>query len=189
MIRRCKLLLLALAVVAAAACGGGGDDAAAEEEETASEADAGRPDDSSSDTSDPAGGAAGDDPAAGTPPGEAAPAEGDPGAPEGGAGTELGIDRTFTGEGSEPFCSEAKAINDSGGGNDAGDAEFANQMAAIMPPAEIAGEWTLLAETLNASAESEGQAIADMSPEEADAWGMAGAVVATYLADVCGLQQ
>ena len=31
--------------------------------------------------------------------------------------------------------------------------------------------------------------IASMSAEESEEWGMAGAVVATYLADVCGMNE
>ena len=66
------------------------------------------------------------------------------------------------------------------------DTDAAAAMAAITPPADIAAEWTNLHEVM-AAAGADSNVFASMSQEEMDAWGMAGAVVATYLGEVCGL--
>lgn len=186
MIRRTLLLLLALFLVTGmVACGGGGDesddddtddDATTTTEEEAEEGDA----TTTSTTAPPADGDAAPAPA---PEGEG---EGTPGD----VGTELGIDRTFTGEGSDDFCAEVQAMQEAGQDDptQVDDATAAARMADITPPAEIEPEWTSLHQVLAAAAaEPSGDPFADMSPDEAEAWGMAGAVVATYLGDVCGL--
>jgi hypothetical protein len=163
MIRRTLLALLALALaVGATACGGD--------------------DDASSDTGDEATGTDGGQPS------DEAPAEGD----EAGADdmtTQVGGEPEFTGEGSEPFCAEVGALRDSGADDPAvtDDAAFAQQMAAIEPPAEIAAEWTNLY-TVQQEVAATGEGMDAMSPEELDQWSRAGAVVATYLSDVCGLE-
>src|SRR5690606_6536651 len=127
MIRRHLLLLLvALLVGVPAACGddGGssGDGEAAEEPAEEQAADEGADDE-----------AAGEDEAAAG----------------GGAelGDALGVDREFTGEGSEQFCAEVQALDSEAAENEelqASDAAYAARMAAITPPEEIAEEWTTL---------------------------------------------
>jgi hypothetical protein len=180
MIRRTLLMLLALALVAGgAACGGGGDD---ESTEGSSEQD-----DTTTSTT-----------AADAPADSEAPPEGDSPAAEDGATTaeqaasdireQYGIDRTFTGEGGEEFCAEVKAMQEAGLDNPSqtSDTDAAAAMAAIAPPADIAAEWTNLHEVMAAAA-ADSNVFATMSQEEMDEWGLAGAVVATYLGEVCGL--
>ncbi|HEX6570203.1 MAG TPA: hypothetical protein VF015_13605, partial [Acidimicrobiales bacterium] len=112
-------------------------------------------------------------------------AEGEPGA----VATELGVDRTFTGEGSEAFCAEVVALEEATGGTQVDEAALADQMAAIEAPDEIADEWTNLTTVQKAIAsDPSGEALAAMSDEETAAWGMSGAVVAAYLGDVCGME-
>jgi hypothetical protein len=191
MIRRILFALLALLLVTgAAACGGGGggDDEASDE----------RADDGSSATSDTLPTAeeeAADDEAASGEDGDQAggddsgdtdpPAEGRPGS----VATELGVDRTFTGEGSDELCDAMDDIQSSAE-PDLGQADFADQMAAITPPAEIAAEWETMHTVLKAIAsDPSGEALASMSQEELDEWTMANSVIAAYLGDVCGLAE
>ena len=198
MTRRTLLTLLALVlalVTAAAACGGGDDDAAdssssddtaADETSTDAAADSSSSDDTAADETST------DDPDAGT---EAAGGAGEGDEDSGGAtaegdvSTQLGVDREFTGDDSDAFCAEVVGMRDAG--QDAAgvdDAAFADAMMAITPPAEIAPEWTNLFTVQKAiAADPSGDALAAMSPEELDAWGTAGNVVAAYLGDVCGL--
>ncbi len=182
MIRRTLLTLLALVLVTGVtACGGGGDDDSAD---TPSDRDAEAGADAAQGGGTTTTSTA---PAAESPDGEPVPgAEGAPG----GVATQLGVDRTFTGEGSQAFCDAVQALQAPGADDPAAvdEAAFADQMAAIPPPAEIANEWTNLF-TVQAAVASDpsGNALADMSQEELDTWGMSGAVVAAYLGDVCGL--
>ncbi|HEX5947282.1 MAG TPA: hypothetical protein VFY82_13435 [Acidimicrobiales bacterium] len=195
MTRRTFLTLLAFVlalVMTAAACGGGDDDSsssddtAADETSTDDSADPSPSDDSAADESTT------DDPDAGT---EAAggAGEGDEGSggatAEGDVSTQLGVDREFTGDDSDAFCAEVVGMRDAG--QDAAgvdNAAFADAMMAITPPAEIAAEWTNLFTVQKAiAADPSGDALAAMSPEELNAWGTAGNVVAAYLGDVCGL--
>jgi hypothetical protein len=197
MVRRTLLMVLALVLVAGgAACGGGGDDAAADDpsdRDAAADEDEGAAQSGETTTTPstaPAAPAApgvepGGEP--GTAPGGEGPSAGD-GAP-GGIASELGIDRTFTGEGSDGFCTQVDGMRAAGGDDPAAvdEAAFAGQMAAIPPPAEIATEWTNLFTVQQAiAADPSGNALAAMSQAELDAWGMSGAVVAAYLGDVCG---
>jgi hypothetical protein len=168
MIRRTLLMLLALALATAAACGGDDD----------SDDSADAPPETSETTED-----ATDDPATGDEGGE------DDGSP--GAGTELEVDREFTGEDSEPFCTQVRDVVT--GTRDAdsdaeviSDAEFADQMAAMDVPGEIADEWETLYTVQRAVAEDpDGDVFATMDPDESEDWAMAGAIVAAYLGDVC----
>lgn len=178
MIRRTLLMLLALVLVTGAtACGGGGGD----DESGDDTADTTEPDDAdaSDDTAE-------DDPDGSEEDAAASPGPGEPGS----VASQLGIDRTFTGEGSEAFCAAMADIQAEAaeGGQVLDDATFADQMAAITPPDEIAAEWTDLFTVQQALADDpSGAALESMSDEERDAWGMSGAVVAAYLGDVCGL--
>jgi hypothetical protein len=161
MIRRTLLALIALVFVAgASACGGGGDggDDAADSGDQSSDAGGGG-EEAGGDTTDTAGS---DD-----------------------VSTQLGVDREFTGEGSEPFCTEVAELQQSDANNPAAvdDATFAGQMAAIEPPPEIEAEWTNLY-----TVQQEGAAMEEMAPEEVEQWSLSGAVVASYLAEVCGLE-
>ena len=184
MIRRTLSMLLALVLAAGAtACGGGGDDDAADEtseESTESDVTTGSDGEGDAETEDDEGEAPAEE---GEP-----PASGEPGS----VASQLGVDRTFTGEGSEAFCAEMADLQDeaAAGGEAPDDAAFADQMAAITPPAEIADEWTNLYTVQQALADDpSGEALAAMSADERDAWGMSGAVVAAYLGDVCGLDE
>jgi hypothetical protein len=162
-------MLLALALATAAACGGGDDD---------SDDSADAPPETSETTED-----ATDDTATGDEGGE------DDGSP--GVGTELEVDREFTGEDSEPFCTQVRDVVT--GTRDAdsdaeviSDAEFADQMAAMDVPGEIADEWETLYTVQRAVAEDpDGDVFATMDPDESEDWAMAGAIVAAYLGDVC----
>lgn len=174
MIRRTLLMLLALALVTAAACGGGDDDSddsaddPPETSETTEEA-------AADDTDDAEGDDAGDD------------ADDSPGS----VGTELDVDREFTGEGSEPFCTQAADVVTASRDVDSddavlSDAEFADQMAAMTPPDEIAEEWETLYTVQRAVADDpDSDIFATMDPDEAEDWAMSGAIVAAYLGDVC----
>jgi hypothetical protein len=180
MIRRTLSMLLVLVLAAGVtACGGGGDDDADETPEESTESDeATGSDDEDAETEDGEGEAPAEE-------GDA-PASGEPGS----VASRLGVDRTFTGEGSEAFCAEMAELQDeaAASGEVPDDAAFADQMAAITPPAEIADEWTNLYTVQQALADDpSGEALTAMSAEERDAWGMSGAVVAAYLGDVCGL--
>jgi hypothetical protein len=197
-IRRTLLTLVGVVLLlGATACGGGGDD---DEQGSASASDVAE--DSGSDAEAGSDGvlptaedeAAGEDgsgePTAG---GEAGTAGGQ-GGQTGGSGepgsvaTELGVDRTFTGEGSEELCDEMADIQGSAT-PDLGNTALADQMAAITPPPEIATEWELMHTVLKTIAsDSSGAALQDMTQEEADEWATANAVVAAYLGDVCGLR-
>lgn len=170
MIRRTLLTLLAFVFVAGtAACGGGGDGESADppaDDETTAEDQA---------TDDPADAA--DD---GTAPDDST-AEGD-------VSTQLGVDREFTGEGSEAFCAEVNALRAAGVDQMEDQAAFADEMLAVTPPAEIATEWTdLFTATKTMAADPSADPLAEMTPEEQEQWGANGAVVAAYLAEICGL--
>jgi len=180
MIRRTLLMLLALVLVTGAtACGGGGgDDASGDDTADTTESDEAEASDE--EVVDEPDAAEDEEDAA------AAPGSGEPGS----VASQLGIDRTFTGEGSEAFCADMADIQAEAaeGGQVLDDATFADQMAGITPPDEIAIEWTNLFTVQQALADDpSGAALEAMSDEERDAWGMSGAVVAAYLGDVCGL--
>ena len=182
MIRRTLLMLLALVLVTGAtACGGGGgDDASGDDTADTTESDEAEASDEEV-VDEPEPDAAEDEEDA-----AAAPGSGEPGS----VASQLGIDRTFTGEGSEAFCADMADIQAEAaeGGQVLDDATFADQMAGITPPDEIATEWTNLFTVQQALADDpSGAALEAMSDEERDAWGMSGAVVAAYLGDVCGL--
>jgi hypothetical protein len=169
MIRRTLLLLLALVLAAGmTACGGGGggggdDDAGSAEDESA------EPDRSDAETDEPA-------------------EDGDDAGSEGeSVASQLGVDRTFTGEGSEEFCAEVGAMEETYEG-ETDDLEFAQQMSEITPPAEIADEWTnLYSILLEIGNDPSGEGLLGLDPEAGDTWAMDGAVVAAYLGDVCGM--
>ena len=179
MIRRTHMRALAptvaLAVALTACGGGGGDDEASERDRTTTTAD-----DATATT------AATDD--AGTPATDpAAPPGGGTGQP-GGVGTALGVDRTFTGEGSEALCAEVATLQSSVGGADpsrVSEATVTGQMAAMTPPAEIAEDWNLVVSVQQSLAAGTEDALAAVDPAQLDAYGMASAVIATYLGDVC----
>ena len=166
---------VALAVALTACGGGGGDDEASERDRTTTTAD----DTTTSGATDTTGAPA-TDPAA-------PPAAGGTGQP-GGVGTALGVDRTFTGEGSEAFCAEVATLQSSVGGADpsrVSEATVTGQMAAMTPPAEIAADWNLVVSVQQSLAAGTEDALAAGDPAQLDAYGMASAVIATYLGDVC----
>ena len=177
MIRRTLLLLLALVLAAGmTACGGGGDDDAGSAEDESAE-----PDRSDAETDEPA--EDGDDAETDEP-----AEDGDDAGSEGeSVASRLGVDRTFTGEGSEEFCAEVGAMEETYEG-ETDDLEFAQQMSEIAPPAEIADEWTnLYSILLEIGNDPSGEGLLGLDPEAGDTWAMDGAVVAAYLGDVCGM--
>jgi hypothetical protein len=190
MTRRILFTLLALLLVTgAAACGGGGDDESASDDEADEQAEGSSGDDSSETTLPTAEEEAADDGDASGDEGEGGSGEADPPA-DGGPGsvaTELGVDRTFTGEGSDELCGAMDEFQTSAD-PDLSETEFADQMAAITPPDEIAAEWETMHTVLKAIAsDPSGEALASISQEELDEWTMANSVIAAYLGDVCGL--
>lgn len=179
MIRRTRYLAFAPAValaVAVAACGGGGngDDAGRDERDTTTTAD-----DATTTT------------AAGTDTTAAGETSDSPGGAPGDVGTALGIDRTFTGEGSEQFCADVQALQTSVAGEDPArisEATVTGQLAAMTPPSEIADDWNTMITVQEAIVSAEGdQPLADVPAEQLEAYGTASAVIAAYLGDVCGL--
>ena len=174
MIRRTLLTLLALVLlVGITACGGGDDDSG----DSSSDGDAATDEPSAGDTEPDSGDAT------------TTPDAGDGASAEEDVADQLGVDREFTGEGSEAFCAEVNTMRENGldaAGVD--DGAFADAMMAITPPAEIATEWTNLFTVQKAlAADPSGNAMAEMSEEEVAEWSSAGSVVAAYLADVCHL--
>jgi hypothetical protein len=165
---------LALAVVLAACGGGGGDDEASERDDERTTTTA----EDATTTTAPAGT---DTTAASDP---AAPPSGAPGD----VGTALGVDRTFTGEGSASFCAEVQALQSSVGGSDpsrVSEATVTGQMAAMTPPAEIAEDWNLVVSVQQSLTSGSENPLAEVDPAQLEAYGMASAVIATYLGDVC----
>lgn len=185
MTRRILFTLLALLLVTgAAACGDGGGDGEAGDGEADESSDSRgtlptAEEEAAADDQGP-----GDDEEGADDSGEAdAPASGEPGS----IATELGVDRTFTGEGSDELCNAMDEIQSSAE-PDLSEAEFADEMAGITPPAEIAEEWETMHTVLKAIAsDPSGEALASMSQEELDEWTTANSVIAAYLGDVCGL--
>ncbi len=184
MIRRTLLALGALLlVVGSTACGGGGGDDASppsDDESSASGSGGTLPsaEDEAAAESDLPAEAEGDTSASSTP-----PAPGEPGA----VATQLGVDRVFTGEGSEELCDEMAAVQ-ADAAPDLTNSQLADQMAAITPPPEIATEWELMHTVIKTIAsDPSGAALADLSQEQADDFATANNVIAAYLGDVCGL--
>jgi hypothetical protein len=181
MTRRILFTLLALLLITgAAACGGGGsDDEAGESSDTSDTLPTAEQEEAADDE------APGDDEEQGADDSSDADAraDGEPGS----IATELGVDRTFTGEGSDELCSAMDEIQSSAG-PDLSEAEFADEVAGITPPPEIAAEWETMHTVLKAIAsDPSGDALASMSQEELDDWTTANSVIAAYLGDVCGL--
>jgi hypothetical protein len=179
--RRWQVLCFAT-VLAVAACGGGGsgDDRAAENDSAARTTTTGE---------DGAGTTSGESTTTTTGPAPAPPAPA-PGAP-GDVGTQVGVDRPFTGEGSEAFCGEMRALQTSmrsGAPADLDETAVTAQMAQLTPPAEIAADWTLMVTVQQQlSTSQDADPLASIDQAQLDAFGTASAVVAAYLGDVCQL--
>jgi hypothetical protein len=180
--RRWQVLCVA-AVLAVAACGGGGsgDDHAAEDDPAAR----------TTTTVEDAAGTTSGEATTTTGPTPPAPPAAAPGAP-GDVGTQLGVDRPFTGEGSEAFCGEMRALETSmrsGAPADLDEAAVTAQMAQLTPPAEIAADWSLMVTVQQQlSTAQDADPLASIDQAQLDAFGAASAVVAAYLGDVCGLE-
>ncbi len=173
-IRMTSLALTLAVTVALTGCGGGGGDEGDSAE---------RGDDSSTTTeaTETTGEAT-----TTTAPGAGAPAPGGPGD----VGTQLEVDRTFTGEGSEDFCGEVRALQESVSGSDPtriDEATVTGQMAALTPPAEIAGDWSVMVAVQQSMTDSPQDPFAGIDQAQLDAYGQASAVIAAYLGDVCRL--
>ncbi len=175
MTRRIQVTSLALSLavtIALAGCGGGGDDDRAERQPDESSTTTEAPGEPTTTTAPPAGGA---------PP--------VPGAP-GDVGTQLEVDRTFTGEGSEDFCGQVRALQESVSGTDPSridEATVTGQMAALTPPPEIAADWNLMVSVQQSMTDSPDDPFAGVDQAQLDAYGLASAVIAAYLGDVCQL--
>jgi hypothetical protein len=174
--RRMTSVALSLAVaVALAGCGGGDDDSAeADRDEPTTETSA------RSTTTTAA-------PDATTDGGAPAPSTGLPGE----VGTQLEVDRVFTGEGSEEFCAQVRALQESVTGSDPSridEATVTGQMASITPPAEIAADWNVVVTVQQALVDAQAEdPFAGVDQAQLDAYGQSSAVIATYLGDVCQL--
>jgi hypothetical protein len=165
------------ATLALAACGGGGGGDRADDEGSGDRTTTTEAADAATTTTAP-----------GTPPPDGAvPAPGQPGA----VGTELDVDRTFTGEGSEAFCAEVLALQQSVSGSDPAridEATVTGQMAALTPPAEIAADWGVMVSVQQSLANSQAEdPLAGIDQAQLDAYGQSSAVIAAYLGDVCQL--
>jgi hypothetical protein len=123
-----------------------------------------------------------------TPDGSApAPATGLPGD----VGTQLEVDRVFTGEGSEEFCAQVQALQESVTGSDPSqidEASVTGQMAGLTPPAEIAGDWNMVVSVQQGLVDAPAEdPFAGIDQAQLDAYGQSSAVIAAYLGDVCQL--
>jgi hypothetical protein len=109
----------------------------------------------------------------------------------GDVGTQLEADRVFTGEGSEEFCAQARALQESVAGSDPSsidEASVAGQLAALTPPAEIAADWGVIVTVQQALVDTQAEnPLASVDQAQLDAYGQSTAVVAAYLGDVCRL--
>jgi hypothetical protein len=109
----------------------------------------------------------------------------------GDVGTQLEVDRVFTGEGSEEFCAQVRALQQSVTGSDPSqidEATVTGQMAGLTPPAEIAGDWSVVVSVQQALVGAKAEdPFAGVDQAQLDAYGQSTAVVAAYLRDVCQL--
>jgi len=115
-----------------------------------------------------------------------APGSGGPGD----VGTQLEVDRTFTGEGSDDFCGEVRALQESVSGSDPSridEATVTAQMAGLTPPAEIAEDWNVVVSVQQSLVSAEDDPLAAVDQAQLDAYGQSTAVIAAYLGDVCQL--
>jgi hypothetical protein len=168
---------LSLAVaVALAGCGGGDDDSAEgdRDEPTTTETTVGATTTTTAPGATPDGG----------PP---APGTGLPGD----VGTRLEVDRVFTGEGSEEFCAQVRALQESVTGSDPSridEATVTGQMAGLTPPAEIAGDWNMVVSVQQSLVDAPAEdPFAGLDQAQLDAYGQSSAVIAAYLGDICQL--
>jgi hypothetical protein len=179
MTTRIKMTSVALSLavaVAFAGCGGGDDDSAERDrdETTTTEASVEATTTTAAPGSTLDGGAPG--PATGLP---------------GDVGTQLEVDRVFTGEGSEEFCAQVRALQESVTGTDPSrvdEATVTGQMAGISPPAEIAADWNTVVSVQQALVDTQAEdPFAGVDQSQLDAYGQSSAVIAAYLGDVCQL--
>ncbi len=175
--RRMTSVALSLAVaVALAGCGGGDDDSAEadRDEPTTTETSVGGTTTTAAPDTTTDGGAP-------------APSTGLPGD----VGTQLEVDRVFTGEGSEEFCDQVRALQESVTGSDPSridEATVTGQMASLTAPAEIAADWNLVVTVQQALVDAQAEdPFAGVDQAQLDAYGQSSAVIAAYLGDVCQL--
>jgi hypothetical protein len=174
MTRRIRMTSVALAVaVALVGCGGGGDDSAERDrrEPTTTETTMG-----ATTTTAPGTTADGGAPGTGLP---------------GDVGTQLEVDRVFTGEGSDDFCAQVRALQESVTASDPSridEATVTGQMADLTPPAEIAGDWNVVVSVQQSLVDAPAEdPFAGVDQAQLDAYGVSSAVIAAYLGDVCQL--
>jgi hypothetical protein len=118
--------------------------------------------------------------------GAPAPSTGLPGE----VGTQLEVDRVFTGEGSEEFCAQVRALQESVTSDPSrmDEATVTGQMASLSPPAEIAADWNVVVTVQQALVDAQAEdPFAGVDQAQLDAYGQSSAVIATYLGDVCQL--
>jgi hypothetical protein len=193
MIRRSLLVMAALVLVGGvAACGGKGEDSAS----TKRDEDSG--DSSTSESTEP--GQIGDAATADRPAaegGDGADAEPRPTGNDvptgdlGDIGTAFDTDFSFTGEGSEAFCSKMADLQSQYSSADPDSinlSDLADRMAAIDPPPELASDWPGYIELQRelGAADSEGD-LTDADAAQLAAFTEASTKVSVYLSDVCGL--
>jgi hypothetical protein len=109
----------------------------------------------------------------------------------GDVGTQLEVDRVFTGEGSEEFCAQVRALQESVMSSDPSgidEATVTGQMAGLTPPAEIASDWGMVVSVQQALVDAHAEdPFAGVDQAQLDAYGQSTAVIAAYLGDVCEL--
>ena len=109
----------------------------------------------------------------------------------GDVGTQLEVDRVFTGEGSEDFCAQVRALQESVTGSDPSrvdEATVTGQMASLTAPAEIADDWNVVVSVQQALVDTQAEdPFAGVDQAQLDAYGQSSAVIAAYLGDVCQL--
>ena len=176
-IRRASVAASVAVAIGLAACGGGGGDGEG----------AARDGDGSATTTEAPETTSTTDASGTTAPGGPASGSGVPGD----VATQLGVDRTFTGDGSEEFCAQVRALQESVSGSDPSrvdEATVTGQMAGLAPPAEIADDWSLMVSVQQAIVGSQSEdPLADVDQAQLDAYGRSSAVIAAYLGDVCQL--
>jgi hypothetical protein len=177
MTRRIQMTSVALSLVVAVAladCGGGDDDSAERDRDEPT-------------TTETTRGATTTTTAPGTTADGGAPGTGLPGD----VGTELEVDRVFPGEGSDDFCAQVRALQESVTGSDPSridEATVTGQMAALTPPAEIAGDWNVVVSVQQSLIDAPvDDPFAGVDQAQLDAYGVSSAVIAAYLGDVCHL--
>jgi len=97
----------------------------------------------------------------------------------------------FTGEGGEQFCTQMTDLRAGFANAEASEASYAalaDQIAAISPPPELAGDWPEFVDMNRSLAnDPSGEELRNASPESMQRFGEISTRVSEYMAQVCGL--